>query len=662
MTTWSAMVVLQATTKKQTKNKQKTKKTKKKQYWYERNSHQGFENDGLIFDGKDYVRIIIDFGLGTGNNMNKPWMYEICCQQLTFGEFKAILQEMCNFEMNINVNGQQREDQYVILFSHYCQFFGMNDNDIIPPIQELSNTNNEFDNVYYIQCPTDFITNFGDMHTRKEKKRKCGSSCNIIKTMKSRLQAANDNFLDEYNNNMLKNIENHLLANDHGSLLPFGNCKYGIKCKKFIKLCTNLSKDIDIKDRIHMHFFRHPSHRLVVNNNNNNNNNHNDSNNNIAFFEYIDSSTYNDPIYNELVRFTTIASLNINWLDSNVALLVLMYEVIKNGYEKELTLQKEKNFAVTTRTHFNYVLTMHGILNVIEKIYENKDKSISKILTMDNETAIKKLDSTNWNNLMQELKQEYKILNTLDTKMKHAKHVEIGSPLSIENMFALILWTDTECYSNLVQELRKCKQIDFTFVEKWKYFDYYLYYAILKLSKFEKYNSNIFTGSAGVYLDETKFDDKYSKSILLKTYRSFSRDLGVAEQFRGSDGIIIGVNLQSLRHVPLDSIHDSVDFINQCNQNNVRTLAKKLEFELHGFGFGLLFCDVSWISKFPNEKEVLVAKHSMLPINTKQIYWPQSNQSNESKVKRQYVVCDLCLSGNASFADMFGKYKRFTKT
>ena len=128
----------------------------------------------------------------------KRWMYEICGQQLTLGEFKLILQEMYHFEINVNRRGCG--DRCFVFFSHYCQFFGMKDDDIIPAPYKTSIAN-EFNNVYYIQYPTDFFVHF---HRNKKAisgkaKQKCKkiASCEIIEKMKH--CRSNDNFLDKYN-------------------------------------------------------------------------------------------------------------------------------------------------------------------------------------------------------------------------------------------------------------------------------------------------------------------------------------------------------------------------------------------------------------------------------------------------------------------------------
>ena len=251
-----------------------------------RNRYQGFENNGYIFDGKDYVRIIIDGGDGK----NRGWMYEICGEKLTFGEFRSILQETCHFHMNVNRRGCG--DECYVLFSHYCQFFRMKDDDIIPAPYKTS-ISNEFNNVYYIQYPTDFFVYF---HRNKipisaQKAQKCAKMAKCLVLRK--LQACKDdhNFLDKYTDNKLKNIEKHLITNDHGSLLPFGDCHYGTECPQFMQLLdTSGTEDVNIKHRIHMRLFRHRPHHLVTNSNV-----YSDDMKTSQLFTYVDINTYKKP-------------------------------------------------------------------------------------------------------------------------------------------------------------------------------------------------------------------------------------------------------------------------------------------------------------------------------------------------------------------------------
>ena len=68
------------------------------------------------------------------------------------------------------------------------------------------------------------------------------------------------------------------------------------------------------------------------------------------------------------------------------------------------------------------------------------------------------------------------------------------------------------------------------------------------MSQFEIHNENIYTGVCGVALD---INQMYSMAetkvpiLTLKTNISFTTDLTIAKQFRGSTGMIIGINMNT---------------------------------------------------------------------------------------------------------------------
>ena len=231
--------------------------------------------------------------------------------------------------------------------------------------------------------------------------------------------------------------------NDHGSLLPFDDCPYGTECPQFIQLLgANQSKDVNTKDRIHMHLSRHPSHHLVVNSKVY-------SMNTNQFFTYVDINTYESPSVTQFLARNRGENMWIRNATTreNVMLLLLIQEVIKNGYESELKLEKFNNKNVinsSTKTHFDAVLAKYQILDIINMICENTIKNISQMLLKDSINDRRKLNSTNWDDLMQELRKEYSLLDKMVNKMKHERHVERGSPLSKQEMFAIILYTLTQ--------------------------------------------------------------------------------------------------------------------------------------------------------------------------------------------------------------------------
>ena len=102
---------------------------------------------------------------------------------------------------------------------------------------------------------------------------------------------------------------------------------------------------------------------------------------------------------------------------------------------------------------------------------------------------------------------------------------------------------------------------------KWRWFDYHLYNAIQKLSVVEKGSFTVYSG-----LNNVKLDRKSVRGGYFVTYVSTSWRREVATGFMVGDGMLIQI----------DEKFKNDDMI--------------------------LCCDVSWISKFPDECEVLFTR------------------------------------------------------
>ena len=112
---------------------------------------------------------------------------------------------------------------------------------------------------------------------------------------------------------------------------------------------------------------------------------------------------------------------------------------------------------------------------------------------------------------------------------------------------------------------------------------------------------------------------------MLKQYTSFSTDLQVSKQCRGNQGLIIGLNMKQMHRFRFSKIIGAVN--TQC---------------------GMTCCDVSWISKYKNEKEVLVSKYSLLPILENKIFDIQ-----EGSVVNQYVISTPYDDKTSTFEKFF---------
>eukprot|EP01084_Bolivina_argentea_P304097 525120_1 len=128
-------------------------------------------------------------------------------------------------------------------------------------------------------------------------------------------------------------------------------------------------------------------------------------------------------------------------------------------------------------------------------------------------------------------------------------------------MLSLILYTGCDCNYDLCSSQRN---EDY---DKWKWFDYCLWNAIYKLSERESGSFNVYSG-----LNKVKLNKKSIKNGYFVTYVSTSWSKDVAKSFMSGDGMMIQINKEFM-----------------SNEN-------------------VICCDVSWISKFPDECEILFVR------------------------------------------------------
>lgn len=175
-----------------------------------------------------------------------------------------------------------------------------------------------------------------------------------------------------------------------------------------------------------------------------------------------------------------------------------------------------------------------------------------------------------WNDL-------FTILYVVNEKIDATYHKRLGSPLSRGEMLALILYTSCDCNYALCKSQRKG---DYT---KWVLFDAALNNGIKKLSQFERIPKNIKLYSG---LNNVNLKENIIRQCFLATYISTSWNRDVSMQFIKENGMLIEFN----SNVFLNSNSN-------CNSS------------LHS-NSGLKCCTVDWISKFPDECEILVARTS----------------------------------------------------
>ena len=175
---------------------------------------------------------------------------------------------------------------------------------------------------------------------------------------------------------------------------------------------------------------------------------------------------------------------------------------------------------------------------------------------------------------------KYSILVTVDQKMNCLRHRMMNKTLNHGEMLALILYTGLmyhfcelfdiiitlfqigcECNYDLCSSQRNGDY------DKWKYFDYCLWNAIQKLSSQENGKYPVYSGLNGVKINEKVVTNGY-----FVTYVSTSWQKNVSEAFTQGNGMMIHFDE---------------------------------EFTDRGW---IRCCDVSWISKFPDECEILFAR------------------------------------------------------
>eukprot|EP01084_Bolivina_argentea_P262098 443156_1 len=190
--------------------------------------------------------------------------------------------------------------------------------------------------------------------------------------------------------------------------------------------------------------------------------------------------------------------------------------------------------------------------------------------------------------------EEYDILQIVDQKMKHQRYLMMGSPLRRDKMLSLILYTGGYANYDLCASQRNGDY------KKWKWFDYCLSYAIWNLSRREMGSFPVYSG-----LQHVQMDKKEIKAGYFVTYTSTSWNKEIATTFMGGNkGMILKID-QTFKN------HEDI----AC-------------------------CDVSWISKFPHEYEVLFARSTS---------WRQIFKCKV--IENQNDVQTVILSGNNPFKD-----------
>jgi len=190
----------------------------------------------------------------------------------------------------------------------------------------------------------------------------------------------------------------------------------------------------------------------------------------------------------------------------------------------------------------------------------------------------------------------------VEKKLIHERHIQMGSPLSFEQMLALILYTDTILYKELrwdeIQFSMQDVTIDSEHVpeQRWPIFGRTLNSAICCLNKYDRNNrpTLVYHGLHGVEIDPSTFNNtgyenrpKNNPFFKYGTFISTSQYKEVALSFMSLDPRVerkVGSILE------IDTSRDED-------------------------GNEIIGADVSWISKFSIEGEFLIARLAQLGID-----------------------------------------------
>ena len=565
---------------------------------------------------------------------------------LTIGELKILIYELMSNKMG---NGKYREMLHVSFQSH--EIFGkMKDEDVVP--------RTTFDTPYFMSA----IEHIHIDHRIKEKykiyfgKKHCNFQCPFMIAEKSKSKDSTRNFnldpfkhcpyfsdIDDGDEIDIDKVYDHLSNFDHFKSFDIiqNHCPLKNDCPRYQRIlqiglgnydynCTydhnsTRNKQSIFNDKKHVYLYYHPSSKCR----------------NSFDVESVGACAYanknvdgNDKLYDCILERSSVTEIAMNQIhasnieirdrenDPDGLLFVtrLIYEVITNDYIKDLRLiekdykkekKKKKHERHKTKGNKKIFGNKEYLLDELEALHDEwittfgkcyKSHADKRTLTQTSKQLRSKFENFYSNT--------FGIFQVLKKKVNHSRHKKMGCPLHMGQMLALILYCNGDCNYDLCLSQRNN-----TCDKKWPMFDYLLNDAINILSRFEEHWENIYTGVCGIFY---KFTNDYCirDIVFCKANVSFTTDLQIAKQFRGSSGMIIGLNLK-------------------------RSFAAiRGEFSA---------CDVSWISKYPNEKEILVSRRSQIRIYRNKMTQTRTKNGD----KQQWFVCDEGNLQETSFQSMF---------
>lgn len=213
---------------------------------------------------------------------------------------------------------------------------------------------------------------------------------------------------------------------------------------------------------------------------------------------------------------------------------------------------------------------------------------------------IKELENNGYGKVMTVASNLYKTMNDVAReKLSHPRHRKMGSPLSHDQMLAILLYTGTNVYADMRQDEMKYSKHNFADVDpshiekpRWPLLSSLLTSALWLLDKFDDTPrpTTVYHGLHSIEVDPSVFNN-YGEAKLYSenckpvfrygTFISTSWDETVAKSFICNKGSLLVIDLNTPSGTE-----------------------------------PLIGADVSWISKFPSECEFLIARSATFVIQS----------------------------------------------
>ena len=520
---------------------------------------------------------------------------------LTIGELKTVIYALERWMLGRKESFTKHNELLYFSFDPHPIFGKMSDEEIIPQTKDFNPYFVDgFDEMReYERIQPKYKIHFGTKHCNYQCPFMMAVSLKRKDTDKFNLDPFEHcpYFTDKFDNDQDKVLD-HLSNFDHFRSFNVvqNHCDYKENCAQYknvlnqisssgIIVGNNINQGDLFQDKKHLYLYFHPLANSIDGIG--------------TWYDYADAATFVEREKRHIEWTKDVANRG-----TFLTIVRLLQEVVRNGFIKDLLpitdvypMYDDKEFILK---QFETIIHQGQLLqtsskNVKNNIQSRKSKKSIGIF----ETELEKF-----------LRSAFGIFKQVSKKMKHSRFKKMGCPLKDWQILALILYCNGDCN----YDLTLCQR-NGSYDKKWAMFDSAVCSAIEVLSKFEEHWENLYSGACDVFY-RFKDNDKICDKVYFTTNVSFTTDLQIAKQFRGSTGMIVGLNIKRLYTAALGNFWA---------------------------------CDVSWISGHPWEKEILCARLS-------QIYFYRNKMTEtytKDGEKQQWFVCDEGNLQETSFQAMF---------